>query len=41
MIAAEQLGRRCYMAEIDTHYADVIIDRWQTFTGGQAEEIDG
>lgn len=41
MIAAEQLGRRCYMAEIDTHYADVIIDRWQTFTGGKAEEING
>ncbi|MBQ0066832.1 MAG: DNA modification methylase [Phascolarctobacterium sp.] len=36
MIAAEQLGRNCLMMEIDPHYADVIIRRWQNFTGKQA-----
>lgn len=39
MIAAEQLGRKCYMMEIDPHYCDVIIDRWQKFTGKEAERI--
>ena len=28
MIAAEQLGRKCYMMELDPHYCDVIIARW-------------
>ena len=36
MIACEQLNRRCYMMEKDPHYADVIIDRWETFTGKKA-----
>lgn len=39
MIAAEQLGRSCYMMEIDPRYVDLIIDRWQTFTGQQAVKI--
>ena len=33
MIAAEQLGRKCYMVELDPFYCDVIIDRWEKFTG--------
>ena len=41
MIAAEQLNRRCYMMELDPHYCDVIIDRWEKFTGGKAELVDG
>lgn len=41
MIACEQLGRKCRMVELDPHYANVIIDRWEKFTGGKAEEIDG
>jgi len=41
LIACEKLGRRCYMMEIDEHYCDVIIQRWQNFTGKQAEKIDG
>lgn len=41
MIAAEQLKRRCYMMELDPHYCDVIIDRWEKFTGGKAELVDG
>lgn len=39
MIAAEQLKRKCYMMEIDPHYCDVIINRWQEFTGKTAEII--
>ena len=36
LIAAEQLGRTCYMMELDPHYCDVIIERWQNLTGGTA-----
>ena len=41
IIAAEQLKRRAYVMEIDPHYVDVIIDRWETFTGERAVRIDG
>lgn len=36
MIACEQLGRQCRMMELDPHYCDVIIDRWEKFTGEKA-----
>ena len=36
LIACEQTGRRCRMMEIDPHYCDVIIDRWEKFTGKKA-----
>ena len=39
LIACEQLGRQCRMMEYDPHYADVIIDRWEKFTGQTAEKI--
>lgn len=39
MIACEQLNRICYMMELDPHYADVIIERWEKFTGRKAERI--
>jgi DNA modification methylase len=39
LIAAEQLGRKCYMMELDPHYCDVIIARWEKFTGKKAEKI--
>ena len=39
LIACEQTGRRCYMMELDPHYADVIIERWEKFTGQKAELI--
>lgn len=39
MIACEQLGRVCYMMELDPHYADVIIERWEKFTGEKAVKI--
>lgn len=37
MIACEQLGRRCFMCELEPHYCDVIIDRWEKFTGKTAK----
>ena len=40
MIAAEQLGRRCYMMELDPHYCDVIIARWEKLTGKEAVKIN-
>jgi len=33
VIAAEQLGRVCYAAELDPKYCDVIVRRWGEFTG--------
>ena len=40
LIACEQLGRRCRMMELDPHYCDVIIARWEQFTGKKAVRID-
>lgn len=40
LIAAEQLNRRCYMMELDPHYCDVIIARWEKLTGKQAMKIN-
>lgn len=39
LIACEQLGRKCYMMELDPHYIDVIIERWENLTGKKAERI--
>ena len=36
LIACEQLGRRCRMVELDPVYCDVIVDRWEKFTGQKA-----
>jgi DNA modification methylase len=42
MIAAEKAGRACYGVELDPRYCDLIIRRWQEFTGKQAvRESDG
>ena len=41
LIACEQLKRKCRMMELDPHYCDVIIDRWEQFTGGKAVLING
>ena len=36
LIACEQLKRRCFMMELDPHYCDVIIARWEKLTGKEA-----
>jgi site-specific DNA-methyltransferase (adenine-specific) len=36
LIAAEQLGRKCYGMEIAPAYCDVIVKRWETLTGKKA-----
>jgi len=40
LIAAEQTNRICYMMELDPHYCDVIINRWQKYTGKEAMRVD-
>ncbi|MCC7407357.1 MAG: ParB N-terminal domain-containing protein [Phycisphaeraceae bacterium] len=37
LIAAEQTGRRAYLMELDPLYCDVIVQRWEQFTGKKAE----
>jgi len=37
MIAAEKYKRRCFGMELDPHYCDVIVERWETFTGKKAK----
>ncbi|MBZ0173002.1 MAG: site-specific DNA-methyltransferase, partial [Phycisphaerales bacterium] len=39
MIAAEQTGRKAFLMEIDPAYCDVIVQRWEQFTGRKAERI--
>jgi len=36
LIAAEQTGRKCRMVELDTQYCDVILQRWENYTGQKA-----
>ena len=40
LIACEQLNRTCYMMELDPHYCDVIIARWEKLSGGTAVKIE-
>jgi DNA modification methylase len=40
LIACEQLDRTCYMMELDPKYCDVIIKRWETFTGEKAVRLE-
>jgi DNA modification methylase len=39
-MAAETLGRNCYGIEIEPRFVDVIVTRWQNFTG-RAAILDG
>lgn len=41
LIACETLQRKCAGMELDPKYVDVIIQRWEEFTGKKAEKIDG
>ena len=40
LIAAEQLNRKCYGMEISPQYCDVIIQRWEKFTGKKSKRIE-
>jgi DNA modification methylase len=40
LIGAEQTGRNCYVMELDPKYCDVIIQRWQEFTGEKATHVE-
>ena len=40
LIACEQLNRTCYMMEIDPVYCDVIVKRWEEYTGKKAELLE-
>jgi DNA modification methylase len=41
LIAAEQTGRRAFLMEIDSLYCDVMVTRWEQFTGKKAERFAG
>ena len=41
LIACEKTNRKCYMMELDPHYVDVIIARWEKFTDKKAELLNG
>ena len=40
LIACEQTDRQCRMMELDPHYVDVIIQRWEKFTGEKAVKLN-
>ena len=40
MIACEQLDRKCFMTELDPHYCDIILARWEKFTGQKAVKLN-
>lgn len=40
VIACEQTGRKCLTMELDPHYCDVIIARWEKLTGETAVKIE-
>ena len=39
LVACEQVSRKCYMMELAPHYCDVIITRWEEYTGKEAVKI--
>jgi DNA modification methylase len=41
LIAAEQTGRRAFLMELDPLYADVIVQRFEQFTGKKARRTSG
>ena len=40
LIACEKTKRKCYGMEIDPHYCDVIVKRWEEYTGNKAERVE-
>ena len=41
LIACEKTNRKCFMMELDPHYCDVIVKRWEDYTDKKAELING
>jgi len=41
LLACEKTNRMCYVMELDPKYVDVIIKRWEDYTGKKAELING
>jgi len=41
LIAAQQMGRKAFLMELDPLYCDVIVQRWEQFTGNKAERVGG
>ena len=41
LMAAEQLGRTAYMMEFEPRNVDVIVKRWETYTGQKAVLSNG
>jgi DNA modification methylase len=39
LIAAEQTGRQAFLMELDALYCDVIVQRWEKFTGRKVERV--
>ena len=39
LIGAEQIGRKAFLMELDTPYCDVIVQRFEQFTGKKAERV--
>ena len=40
LIACEQNNRNCYVMELEPKWVDVIIQRWENFTGEKAVKIN-
>lgn len=41
LIACEKTNRKCYMMELDEKYCDVILTRWEKYTGKLASKLNG
>ena len=39
LIAAERLKKQSFLMELDAHYCDVIVKRWEDFTGKTAKRV--
>ena len=40
LIACEKINRRCLLMEIDPHYCDLVLKRWEKYSGKIAERIE-
>ena len=40
LVACEKINRKCYGMELDARYCDVILKRWENFTGRNANKVE-